>query len=252
MDFAHRTMPFLASVRARRDRFGPGYPFDIPAIAALGTLELHAKVTFFTGENGSGKSTLLEAIAVLAGFNPEGGSTNFNFATRSSESPLHGALTLVRTERRPKTGFFLRAESFFNVATEIERLDAEPGLGPKIGPAYGVRALHEQSHGESFWSLLTHRLGDQGLYVFDEPESALSPQRQLQALRRIHELARGGSQLLISTHSPLLLAYPNATIYELSARGIHAVSYEEAAVVDTYMHFFMDRERLLADLCDDE
>lgn len=249
--FEHRNLGFLSSVRMRRERFAKGYPFDVPAIAGIDSLALHPKVTFFTGENGSGKSTLIEAIAIAAGFNAEGGSVNFRFANRPSESSLHGALTLVRTERRPRTGFFLRAESFFNVATEIERLDAIAGPGPKVGASYGARPLHEQSHGESFWSLLERRFGNDGLYLFDEPESALSPQRQLQTLQRIHQLARGGSQFLISTHSPLLLAYPNALVYELSSRGIGAVPYEATAVVDTYMHFFMNREQLLADLVDD-
>src|SRR3712207_6225437 len=137
----------------------------------MGALALHPSVTFFVGENGSGKSTLIEAIAVAAGFNAEGGSTNFSFATRRSESPLHRALRLVRRARRPRTGFFLRAESYFNVATHIEELDREPAPAPRIIDSFGGRSLHEQSHGESFFTLLMHRFGAEGLYLLDEPEA---------------------------------------------------------------------------------
>jgi predicted ATPase len=185
------------------------YPFNIPAIHSLETLDLHPQVTFFVGENGSGKSTLVEAIAVAAGFNAEGGSRNFNFSSRRSESELHMAIRLVRGVRRQKTWYFLRAESYFNVATEIERLDAEPGPAPPIGPAYGPRPLHEQSHGESFLALIENRFSENGFYVLDEPEAALSPQRQLSFLVAMHELARdGNSQFVIATHSPIILAYP--------------------------------------------
>src|ERR1700722_465934 len=168
----------------------PGaYPFSIPAIGAIDGLVLHPRVTYFVGENGSGKSTLLEGLAVAAGFNPEGGSMNFRFSTRSSESSLAGALRLVRSVRRPRTGFFLRAESFFNLATTIEMLDKDP-MGPPIIGSYGGRSLHEQSHGESFMALALHRFGPQGLYVLDEPEAALSPLRQMSTLRRMHDLAQ--------------------------------------------------------------
>ncbi len=170
-------------------------------------------MTYFVGENGSGKSTLLEAIAVAAGFNAEGGSMNFHFSTRSSESALAGALRLVRSVRRPRTGFFLRAESFFNLATAIEQLDKDPGGSPIID-SYGGRSLHEQSHGESFLAVALHRFGPQGLYVLDEPEAALSPLRQMSMLRRMRDLVHQGCQFIVATHAPILLAYPGASIQQ--------------------------------------
>jgi len=148
-------------------------PFDLPTVRGLNTLAFHPDVTFLVGENGSGKSTLLEAIAVLWGFNPEGGTINFNFSTRPSHSDLYKYLRVVRSHKRPKDGFFLRAESFFNLATNIEQLDAEPSFTPPVTESYGGRSLHEQSHGESFLTLLLHRFGGSGFYVLDEPEAAL-------------------------------------------------------------------------------
>jgi predicted ATPase len=205
-------------------------------------------VTFFIGENGSGKSTLLEAIAVAAGFNAEGGSRNFRFATRSSESELHACIRLVRGVHRPRDGFFLRAESYFNVATEIERLDAEPGPAPPILPAFGGRSLHEQSHGESFFSLLQARFRGDGFYVLDEPEAALSPSRQLALLARLHQLVHLGSQFVIATHSPILMAYPDARLLELSQNGIREVSYEDTEHFQVTRAFLLGRERMLREL----
>ena len=179
---------YLRGVRLLRDEV-PSYdvyPFSIPAVRGLDELELDPKITFLIGENGAGKSTLIEAIAVLAGFNAEGGSRNFRFANRSSASPLHRYMRPIRG-RRPRDGYFLRAESYFNVATEIERLD-EGGGGPPLIDAYGGRSLHEQSHGESFLALATHRFHGHGLYILDEPEAALSPQRQLALLTLLHDL----------------------------------------------------------------
>ncbi len=222
------------------------YPFSIPAVAAADGLALHPRVTYFVGENGSGKSTLLEAIAVAAGFNPEGGSANFHFSTRSSESSLAGALRLVRSVRRPRTGFFLRAESFFNVATRID------DLGPDVLGSYGGRSLHEQSHGESFIALALHRFGPNGLYVLDEPEAALSPLRQMSMLRRIHDLARQGAQFVVATHAPILLAYPEAWIYELDERGLRRVAYDETSTVRVTRDFLRDREGTLGELFSDE
>src|SRR5215831_12069704 len=182
--------PYVHTVKLRRDKIASfdQYPFSLPAVRHLESLQLHPAVTFFVGENGSGKSTLLEAIAVASGFNAEGGSKNMRFGTRESHSELHRYLRVARGIARPRDGFFLRAESFFNVATEIEKLDAEPGGGPAIGPSYGERALHEQSHGESFLALLLNRFRGEGLYLLDEPEAALSPSRQLSVLTRIHDL----------------------------------------------------------------
>ena len=232
---------YLRAVRLVRDSV-PNfkvYPFSIPSIQSLDELELDGKVTFLIGENGSGKSTLLEAIAVLAGFNAEGGSKNFRFGTRRSESCLHQFMRPVRGHRRPRDGFFLRAESYFNVATEIERLDDEPSGGARIIDQYGGVSLHEQSHGESFLALAMHRLRGHGLYILDEPEAALSPKRQLSLLSVIHELVEErASQFVIATHSPILMAYPNARIYRLGPNGIERVAYEDTE------HFRITRDFL--------
>ncbi|MGE0867326.1 MAG: AAA family ATPase [Kofleriaceae bacterium] len=211
------------------------YPFSIPAIRKLGELELHGEVTFFVGDNGAGKSTLIEAIAIAAGFNAEGGSRNFNFQTRRSESELHQFIRLVRGVRRPRDGYFLRAESFFNVATEVDRLGAQG--------SYGERSLHEQSHGESFLALALNRFGDNGLYILDEPEAALSPQRQLSLLAIMSQLATQGTQFLVATHSPILMAYPGALIYQLGAEGIAAVEYEQTEHFQITRDFLNGRER---------
>jgi len=244
---------FLSRVTLKREQIPDPdhYPFSLPAVRALDELALHPKVTFFVGENGSGKSTLLEAIAIGLGFNPEGGSRNFRFDTRASHSVLHEYLRLARGVRRPRDGFFLRAESFFNVATRIEQLDAEPGPGAPIGPAYGGRSLHEQSHGESFLALMAERFRGQGLYVLDEPEAALSPQRQLAVLARLHALVRDESQFLIATHSPILMAYPDAWIYECSASGLRRVAYEDTEHYQVTRDFLAHPQRMLQVLLDD-
>jgi predicted ATPase len=163
---------------------------------------------------------------------------NFRFSTRASHSELHQFLSLRRGPRRPRHGFFLRAESFFNLATEIERLDAEPALAPPIIDAYGGRSLHEQSHGESFLTLLLERFGGDGLYLLDEPEAALSPSRQLAVLARLDQLVRLRSQFIIATHSPILLAYPDSLIYQLTEDGIKRVKYEDTE------HFVVTRRFL--------
>ena len=233
----------MRSVELLRDKVTDfkKYPFCIPAVRHLKSLELHPKVTFFVGENGSGKSTLIEGIAVAAGFNAEGGSRSFKFATRRSESDLHQTLRLVRGTRRPKTGYFLRAESFFNVASNIEALDEDPWGGPPIIDSHGGRSLHEQSHGESFLALVQHRFGSNGLFILDEPEAALSPQRQLVLLRLIDELVqKRGSQIIVATHSPIVLAYPDAFIYSLDGpAGPVQTPYEATE------HFALTRDFLL-------
>jgi predicted ATPase len=213
---------YLRGIRLLRDQVPSfdKYPFSIPAVRQLDELDLGANVTFLIGDNGAGKSTLIEAIAVVAGFNAEGGSRNFNFASRRSESELHKFVRPIRGVKRPRDGFFLRAESMFNVATEIERLG--------VGHSYGGVSLHEQSHGESFLALARHRFNGYGLYILDEPEAALSPQRQLSLLTIMHELVEEDrSQFIIATHSPILMAYPAAIIYRLGADGIRRVKYEE-------------------------
>lgn len=220
--------PFVRLVRLERDRvpdFG-AYPFCIPAVRTMDQLPLHEKVTFFVGENGMGKSTLMEALAVACGCCPEGGGRNFRLETRATHSPLYSYLRLVKGPLPPRDNYFLRAESFYNVATYLDELDEVPAGAPPLSEAYGG-SLHVCSHGESFFALLNNRLGGDGLYLFDEPEAALSPMRQMAMLRRIHELAQAGSQLIIATHSPILLAYPDSLIYELNEEGIRPVAYEE-------------------------
>ena len=219
------------------------YPFSIPAIRQLDELRLDPHVTLFAGENGSGKSTLVEAIAVAAGFNAEGGSRNVTVSTRPSHSVLHKHLRLVRGARRPRTGYFLRAESFFNVATYLEDI-------PESVAWYGGR-LHEKSHGESFISLVTNRFGPNGLYILDEPEAALSLRGNLALIRRMHDLVADGSQFIISTHSPILLGYPGATIYVLSDAGIVETRYEDTEVVELTRSFLDDRDQFLRHLFSD-
>jgi predicted ATPase len=242
---------YAIDVTLKRDKIPSldGYPFSLPAVRNLDVLAFHPSVTFIVGENGSGKSTLLEAIAVALGFNPEGGSKNFNFGTRTSHSPLHEFIRVAKGIRRPQDGFFLRAESFFNVATEIERLD-EGGGGGRIIAAYGGISLHEQSHGESFMALMQNRLRGNGLYILDEPEAALSPQRQLAALARIHQLARAHSQFIIATHSPILMAYPDAYIYSCSAEGLGRVDYYDTEHYQVMHDFIVNPGRMLDVLMD--
>jgi predicted ATPase len=226
-----------------------GHPWSIAAVHAIVVadgLDLDAPVTFLVGDNGSGKSTLVEAIAVAAGFNAEGGSRNVNMSTRASHSVLHKHLRLVRGTRRPRTGYFLRAESFFNVATYIEELRE-----PKIAAAYGGVPLHERSHGESFIALVQHRFGPNGLYVLDEPEAALSLRGNLALMRRMHDLVAQGSQFILSTHSPILLGYPGATIYVLSEDGIDEVPYERTQIVELTRAFLDGREQFLHHLFED-
>src|SRR4051794_23214896 len=174
--------PYLLYLELLRERIPDAdrFPYTLPAVRHLTTLAFHPKVTFFVGENGAGKSTLLEAVAVACGLNPEGGSRNFNFATRASHSALDSCLRLARTLGAPADSYFLRAESCFNVATEIERLDRAPAFAPPLIDSYGGRSLHEQSHGESFFALFKNRFGANGLYLMDEPEAALSPRRQIE------------------------------------------------------------------------
>ena len=239
----------------RQIRLAPGveprrYPFNLPAVrhlASPGGLSLPPGVTFFVGENGAGKSTLVEAIAVAAGFNPEGGSRNFRFATRATESALGDHLILTWDVKKPRTDFVLRAETYYNVATEIERLN-DAG-GPPLLPAYGGASPHHRSHGESFLDLATHRFGPAGLYLLDEPEAALSVQGCLALLARMHELVGQGSQLLVATHSPVLLALPGAAILEISHEGtLEQVTFDQALPVRLTREFLGAPGRYLRNL----
>jgi len=237
---------FIGRVTLLRDKVGSfdEYPFCLPVVRTLHAIDLHPKVTFLVGENGSGKSTLLEAIAVSLGFNPEGGSRNFNFSTRESHSDLHHYLRIGKGVR-PRDGYFLRAESWFNLGTEIEKLDAEPAPSPPVINSYGYRSLHEQSHGESFMALLKKRLGGGGLYLFDEPEAALSPSRQIEALQRIHELVLQDSQFVIATHSPILMAYPDALILHCGPTGLQPIRYEDTEHFRITRDFLLHRDKVL-------
>lgn len=233
---------FLISIQAKPRSAGVSahFPFTVPAIKRLKTRELAGDVTILAGENGSGKSTILEAIAIGMGMNAEGGSRNFNFSTRESHSDLHHHLTFVKGVIRPKDTFFLRAETFYNVATAVDELGAAHN--------YGGESLHHQSHGESFLALMTERFGGHGLYILDEPEAALSPTRQLSCIRVMHDLVQRGSQFIMATHSPILMAYPGAKIYWLSETGMKSISYEDTEHYQTTKLFLEQRERMLDEL----
>ncbi len=222
--------PFLRRIQTLPEKIDPtNYPFDIPVFSRSIDLTLSSKVTFFVGENGSGKSTLLEALAEVCGFNPEGGNRDHHRATFAERSPLAQAL---RLSWQPKVteGFFLRAESFYNFATYIEQVSDLR--------AYGGKSLLEQSHGESFLSLFNHRF-EQGVYILDEPEAALSPQRQLTFLKVVHDLATPGqAQFLIASHSPILLSYPGAVLFDLDGDQVQEIDYRDTS------HYLLTRDFL--------
>ena len=231
--------PHLISLELLRERVPSfdEYPFNLAAVRNLHALDFHPKVTFFVGENGSGKSTLLEAIAVNRGLNAEGGSHNFRFQTRESHSQLERYLRLSKGILSPRDLFFLRAESFYNVATEIDRVGVANG--------YGGKSLHEQSHGEAFFALFEHRFRGTGLYFLDEPESALSPNRQMSFLSLLHQYCETGGQFVIATHSPIILAYPHATIYQFTPDGIRHVPYQATEHYQVTKSFLTHTERML-------
>jgi Predicted ATPase len=236
---------YLRNVQLCRDKIGSfsRYPYSLPAIKDLSMIEFHPKVTFIVGENGTGKSTILEAIAVAYGFNPEGGTKNFNFLTRDTHSDLYKNLKLVKGVKSPKDGFFLRAESFYNVATNIDEIDV-------VG-SYGGRSLHSQSHGESFMALIKNRFSGNGLYILDEPEAALSPSRQMSLLVMMHELIQNNSQFIIATHSPILMAYPDSIIYEVQD-GIREINYKDTEHYKITKAFLNKPEKMLKMLLDEE
>lgn len=234
---------YIESVALKQRPEAGSYLHKLPLVNNLekyGALLFDRDVTFFVGENGTGKSTLLEAVAVACGFNAEGGTKNFSFASKETHSDLNEYLTIARLWM-PRDGFFLRAESFYNVASEIDRLNDIKYLLN----SYGGRSLHQQSHGESFLALVQNRFGGNGLYILDEPESALSPSRQMALLVEIDNLVKKNSQLIIATHSPILLAYSNAAIYELTETEIKRVSYKETEHYKLTKQFLDEPERML-------
>ena len=223
------------------------YLQNIPAVKYLidgNEINFNSDVTVIVGENGTGKSTLIEAIAIACGFNAEGGTRNFSFSTASAHSDLYKHLVISR-RNTAKDGFFLRAESFFNVASNIDELDKVPAAAPSIISSYGGVSLHNQSHGESFLSLVKNRFSGNGLYILDEPEAALSPMRLLVLISEMRRLVNNNSQFIIATHSPFLMAFPNATVLELSERGIREVDYKDTEHYKTSKAFFDGPERLM-------
>jgi len=234
--------PYLRGIRLERELADDprSWPFTIPAFQDMRELDFHDDVTFLVGENGSGKSTLLESIADKLRLKTEGGAEISSFDS-SAESAFGDALSLVRGGKRPTESYFLRAESFYNVATELD----EQSEDARESFTYGVDSLHRVSHGEAFLAALSHKLLGAGLYLLDEPEAALSPQRQLAALASIHNLVQNASQFIIATHSPILLAYPHAKILWLDAEGIREIDYEDTEHFQVTRDFLNNRERTL-------
>ena len=233
---------FIKGLSIDWNRIAPySYLREIEALHDLKSLEFTSPITFFVGENGSGKSTLLEAIAIAAGFNPEGGGRNYHFSTFDSHSELCEAIRLVRSCNRPGWGYFLRAESFYNVATkEMDYADAD----------HPSQKYHEKSHGESFLTLAQNQFRPHGLYLLDEPEAALSPQRQLTLLINIHECAKAGAQFFIVTHSPILLGMPEAEILTFDEGKLHSCDYEETSSYQIMELYINNRKQLLERLLD--
>ena len=246
---------YIREVRISKEIPHNNYLSRLPVVRRLcetGGLQFHKDVTFIVGENGIGKSTLIEGLAVAMGFNPEGGTVNFNFSTKDSHSDLHNYLTVSRGYRRHRDGFFLRAESFYNVASNIDELDAAPSFGPKLISNYGGVSLHKQSHGESFMALVENRFGGNGLYILDEPEAALSPMRLMRLMVCMQELVKKNSQFIISTHSPILMTFPNAEVLEITEDGINSVNYKDTEHFIVTKRFMDAPEKIIESLLGDE
>ncbi len=238
---------YISEIRFDNRLHEESYLNDLPVIQYLSRekrLAFSSNVTFFVGENGTGKSTLLEAIAVAYGFNAEGGSKNFTFSTNATHSELCEHLSIAK-RGYAEDGFFLRAESLYNVATNIDDMDKEPSFDPKIIGGYGGVSLHRQSHGESFLAIVQNRFFGRGMYILDEPEAALSPMRLLTLMAEMNELVKKDSQFIIATHSPILLAFPEAEILEFSQHGIHKAEYKETEHYQVTKRFLENPEKML-------
>ncbi|MCB1784392.1 MAG: AAA family ATPase [Alphaproteobacteria bacterium] len=237
--------PYLRNVCIQWDKVEDkkAYPFCLTAVKNIESIKFKTPVTFIVGENGSGKSTVLEAIAAGMGINPEGGNKNTGFSTARTHSNLYEKIRCIKGCKRPRNWYFLRAESFYNVATYMDQVG--------YLDSYGGKSLHQQSHGESFMALLQNKLHGNGFYLFDEPEAALSPQRQLSALVHFQRLAQD-SQLIIATHSPILMSYPGATIYLIGKDGIDCVDYQETEHYQVTKNFLNRTDAMLKTLLDDK
>ena len=245
---------YVQQVRIKDDIPAGNYIKNLPVVKNLidmGGLKFNKPVTFLVGENGIGKSTLIEAMAVSYGFNPEGGTKNFNFNTCNSHSDLHQHVTLVKGFNRARDGFFLRAESFYNVSSNIDKLDSEPAGGARVIDSYGGKSLHAQSHGESFLALVKNRFGGNGLYILDEPEAALSPSGIMKLMVLMNDLVKNNSQFIISTHSPMLISFPDADVYEITNQGINLVPYNQTEHFSMTKMFIENPERMLKHLLQD-
>lgn len=237
---------FIQGVFIDWEKISPdSYLWDIPALSGLKELEFEKNVTFLVGENGSGKSTFLEGLAVAYGFHAEGGNKNYYFSTYDSHSELHEAMRLIRGFRRPKGNYFLRAESFYNVASQSEEYR---GGDLKEEYYYQGKSFHEQSHGESFFSLVQGYFKPDGIYLLDEPEAALSPQRQLSLLLELHRLSKNGAQFILASHSPILLALPGADIFSFDKGEVHRCAYEETESYQITEMFINNRDYFLKKL----
>ena len=231
---------FISSIYLKDEIDKNSYYYQIPAIKFLlnNKLDFDNPITFFIGENGSGKSTLLEAIAIASGFNSEGGSRNFNFTNRETCSDLYKYLTIEKANYF-KDGYFLRAETFYNLASNIDEID-----DGKLIKSYGGTSLHELSHGESFIALMKNRFHEKSLFLIDEPEAALSPNRLMQLLVIIHDLIKNGSQFIIATHSPILMSYPDARLLSFSNSGINEILFEETDHYKITKSFIDNKDRM--------
>jgi len=236
--------PYIQNLTLKEDKIDSfdTFPFYLPIIKDIKNIKFHPDVTFFVGENGTGKSTLIEAIAQAMDINPEGGNKNTLFTTNKTHTDLGNYLRTVKSFKKPKEYYFLRAESFYNVASYMDNISIPEEQG------YGGKSLHKQSHGESFMATLLNKFHGNGLYLMDEPEAALSPSRQLAAITLIDKLVKQKSQLIIATHSPILLAYPNAKIYQFSSNGIHEIAYEETEHYLITKDFLNRHEKMIQSL----